>query len=192
MRLDQLRDRLGDQISIEWKSFLLRPTVEARSREKFVQYTESWRRPGDMEPEAKFTVWASDDAPPSHSLPALIAGKVAEQFGADAYDAYHHALLRAYFTDNRTISDRSVQVVVASEVGIDTADFEDRLVEQEQILAQDVMADHNQAVEAGISAVPTVVMAGALAVPGAQDVDTYERLVARLLEEAAKTASDRA
>jgi predicted DsbA family dithiol-disulfide isomerase len=184
VRLDQLHIDMGDTISIEWKSFMLRPTPEERTREKFVDYTNSWLRPADMEPRASFTVWASASDPPSHSLPALVAAKLAEQYGSETSAAYHHALLAAYFTDNRTISDVDVQVALAADVGLDADEFEAQLAEQRSSLAQRVIGDHNDAVRAGITAVPTVVMAGALAIPGAQDVETYERLALRLIERA--------
>jgi predicted DsbA family dithiol-disulfide isomerase len=173
---------LGGQIAIEWKSFMLRPAPEKRQREKFVTYTESWLRPAALEPQATFRVWASESNPPSHSLPALVAGKLAEQHGPDAAEAYHRALLVAYFSDNRTISDVDVQVDLASGIGLDGAEFATQLAEQRSGLAALVVDDHNQAIEIGITAVPTVVMGGALAVPGAQDVETYERLVLRLIE----------
>jgi predicted DsbA family dithiol-disulfide isomerase len=184
VRLDQLQTGMGDTISIEWKSFMLRPTPEERTREKFVDYTRSWLRPAGMEPRARFTVWASPNDPPSHSLPALVAAKLADQYGSETSAAYHHALLAAYFTDNRTISDIHVQVALAAEVGLDADEFAAQLAERRSSLAQQVIDDHNDAVRAGITAVPTVVMAGALAIPGAQDVETYERLALRLIERA--------
>ena len=46
---------MGDAIDVQWKSFLLVPEPKIRSLEKFTRYTESWQRPADMEPAAKFT-----------------------------------------------------------------------------------------------------------------------------------------
>lgn len=172
---------MGDAITVEWRSFMLRPSPETRRHEAFARYTESWRRPAEMEPAARFTVWSSGAEPPSHSLPALVAAKLAATFGDEAYRAFHHALLEAYFTHNRTISDRDVLIDVAATVGMNADEFATGLDEQQRVLANTVIDEHNQAIAAGITAVPTVVVGGALAVPGAQDVDTYERLVERLL-----------
>ncbi|MDH5519459.1 MAG: hypothetical protein OEZ14_02885, partial [Acidimicrobiia bacterium] len=66
---------MGDRISIEWRSFLLRVEPKTTERDKFVEYTRSWLRPAEMEPRATFTVWASDAPPPSSSLPAQVAAK---------------------------------------------------------------------------------------------------------------------
>ena len=54
MRLDQLEERMGDAISVEWRSFLLRPEPKTPDQEKFVEYTRSWLRPAEMEPATDF------------------------------------------------------------------------------------------------------------------------------------------
>ena len=182
MRLGQLEARLGERIEIEWKSFMLRPRPGRRTREEFVAYTESWRRPAAMEPAAELRPWATADDPPSHSLPALVAAKVAAGFGRDAYDAYHLALLRAYFAENRTISTPAVQAEIADEVGIGREAFADRLAAERDDCVEVVLAEHESAVNNGITAVPTVLLGDVLAVPGAQDVEVYERLITKITE----------
>ncbi|MDG2113919.1 MAG: hypothetical protein P8N02_15055, partial [Actinomycetota bacterium] len=77
MRLDELARREGDDISIEWKSFLLRPAPEERSREDFADYTTKWERPAGLEPKTDFRFPWSGDEPPESSLPSAVAGKVA-------------------------------------------------------------------------------------------------------------------
>ena len=44
MRLDEVKDHFGDQISITWKSFLLKPESKTPDREKFIRYTQGWER----------------------------------------------------------------------------------------------------------------------------------------------------
>ena len=60
-----------------WKAFLLRTEAKGTDQEKFVTYTESWRRPAATEPGAVFNVWATDEPQPSSSVPAHVAGMVA-------------------------------------------------------------------------------------------------------------------
>jgi predicted DsbA family dithiol-disulfide isomerase len=182
VRLDQLQERLGDAVEIEWKAFMLRPQPEERTQEKFVNYTQSWLRPAEMEPLASFVPWATENPAPSHSLPALVAGKIVESINPELAGSYHRALLKAYFTDNRTISADAVYRAIADETGIDVAAFDDELATNRDVHVNQVIDDHNEALAAGINAVPTVLMAGSFPVPGAQDVATYERLVTKIAE----------
>lgn len=182
MRVEQLKERLGDKITIEWRSFLLRTEPKTTSQEKFVEYTNSWQRCAASAPEAHFTTpWASDNPGPSSSLPAQIAWKASANFGAEAQEKLHAALLRAYFTDNRNISDWDVLADIAEETGLDRTDFTAFLETNREYLASWVIDEHNSAIQNGIQAVPTVVIADVLPVPGAQDVDTYERLINKLI-----------
>lgn len=183
MRVDELAERLGDRVTITWKSFLLRTEPKTTSLDKFVDYTRSWQRPADTEPEAKFTTpWASGNTPPNSSIPAQVAWKIAAAYGPEVQDAFHHALLEAYFTDNRDISDWEVLSAIAADHGIPTDEFNEAAATRANELAQVVIDEHNEAIANEITAVPTVVIGGVLAVPGAQDVDTYERLIERYLE----------
>lgn len=179
MRLDRLAEEEGEAIQVEWRSFLLRPFPEARTREAFVAYTESWRRPAAMEPEAQLTPWSSGSAPPSHSVPAAVAAKVASGMGVGAWARYHRALFRAYFSENRTISEPAVLVAVAAEVGLDAERFGAELAERRPELEAQVFAEHNRAIEAGITAVPAVVVGHTYLMSGAVEVEEYRRLIDR-------------
>ncbi len=172
---------MGDRISIEWRSFLLRVEPKTPSREKFVEYTRSWLRPAEMEPRAEFQVWSSDAPPPSSSLPAQVAAKTMELHAPDAVFTYHRALLSAYFTDNRDISNADVLADIAAECGVDRAGFVAAGQEHNQAMTQAVIDDHNSAIENGVTAVPTVVINNMMPVPGAQEVDAYQAWIERIL-----------
>ena len=161
---------------------MLRTEPKTSSREKFVAYTQSWQRCAATEPKAEFTTpWSSDADGPSSSLPAQIAWRAAATFGPEAGDAMKRALMRAYFVENRNISDRAELVDIATSCGIDRAEFEQVLAERGGELAKDVIAEHNFAIHNGITAVPTVVLDGLFPIPGAQEFETYERMVERML-----------
>jgi len=182
VRVEELKERLGDKVEIQWKSFLLRTEPKTTSLEKFIEYTNSWQRPAAMEPRTRYTTpWASGAEPPTSSLPAQVAWKASSTFGADKQDAFHDALLTAYFTDNRNIADWAVLSDIAEEVGIDRVEFEAFLDVNRKYLASWVIDEHNSAIQSGVTAVPTVVIGDVLPVPGAQDVDQYERLVERFI-----------
>ncbi len=172
---------MGDRITIEWRSFLLRVEPKTTSRESFIEYTQSWLRPAAMEPRAAFTVWASDAPPPTSSLPAQVAAKTMELHEPDAVFGYHRALLTAYFTDNRDISDLEVLADVAAETGVERAGFVTAFEQHNQALTRAVIEDHNGAIENGVTAVPTVVINNMMPVPGAQEVDAYQTWIERIL-----------
>lgn len=173
---------MGDAIDVQWKSFLLRPEPKVSSLEKHTKYTESWQRPAEMEPKARFTSpWSSGANPPSSSFPAQMAWKASAHFGADAQQRYHHALLDAYFVQNRDISNGPELANIAHECGIDRAEFVAVFTEQHDLLRDLVAQEHNDAIGRGITAVPTMVLNDLFPVPGAQDVETYQRLVERVI-----------
>ena len=170
MRVDELKRRMGDTIEVQWKSFLLRTEPKVTTLEKFTAYTESWQRPADMEPSAKFTTpWASGATPPSSSFPAQMAWKASAHFGDQAQQRYHHALLDAYFVQNRDISSGPA--------------FVELFTEQHDSLREMVAAEHNDAIGRGITGVPSVIVNNNdFPIQGAQDVENYERLIARVIE----------
>ena len=183
MRLDQLLVSRGHQIDITWRAFLLRLEPKTTDRMKFAAYTESWLRPAEMEPQAKFRLWDdASDEPPSSSLPAQVAAKAVERTSPEASRDFHRALLSAYFTDNRDISDWDVLRQVADSCNVNVGFYDDVVGGGRQALASEVIDDHNAAVERQIHAVPSVLFGTELVVPGAQDVAVYENLVDRLQE----------
>jgi predicted DsbA family dithiol-disulfide isomerase len=184
VRLEQLSERVGDLVAIEWRSYLLRPEPREPSMEKFRAYTQSWLRPASMAPEVSFVPWATDNVQPSHSLPSAVAGKVAASFGPDAWDRYHVALMRAYFTENRTISETEVQIDVARACGIEADEFAQRLAVDGEELAAQVRQEHAAAMDHMITAVPTVLVNDVLPIPGAQELDVYLNVVERIAAKA--------
>ncbi len=107
--------------------------------------------------------------------------------GTETQNALHQLLFRAYFTDNADIGDHGVLAGLAAEVGLDR----DLAAE---VLATDaygevVRAEERDAGEADIHAVPTFVIEGRWAIPGAQDVDTFVRVLTTARERLAPLAT---
>ncbi len=177
MRLEKVAQEFGDNVEIEWKAFLLRPQPEERPMDKFTRYTESWKRCAEAEPEATFNTWSGEHEPPSFSLPPAMAGKAAQTFGEEAYNRFHWRMLESYFTENRTISDIEVILDVANQCDIDVEEFRQIMGDKAQDFATEVIADHNAAVEAGITGVPAVVVNHEFPFTGAQDTEFYRRIV---------------
>lgn len=171
-----LRDELVGELFLEWKSFLLRPYPSLRPLEEFRAYTQSWLRPAAQPGGGRFRPWATDEPPPSHSIPPQIALKAAAGLGA--FDRYHLAVMDAYFYANRNVTDASTLVEIAVDCGLDRGTFESMLEDDD--LRCEVIDDHNGAVALGVSGVPAVVTPDSLVIPGAQNAAFYRRLVKKL------------
>ncbi len=170
-----LQEEFGESCAIEWKSFLLRPYPEPKSPEQFRKYTESWRRPAAEPESGSFTVWSTDEPPPSHSLPPAVAAKAAARQGAGSFARFHRALMENYFRQNRNITEPENLVRIAGEAGLDVPAFVAGL--GDEAVAREVVDDHNLAVSMGISGVPTVIVDGRWKVTGAQPREVYRRII---------------
>lgn len=189
MRLDKLLAELGDRVELTWKSFLLRVEPKTGDHEKFVEYTRSWLNPAEQEPDTNFTVWSSNEGQPPSSIPAHVAHKALTAVAPDRSMDYHHRLLRAYFTENRNIGNSNVLLDLVDDIGVDRDAVAAVAVDRRDELTQAVIDEHNQALQNQVNAVPTVLLEGVFAVPGAQPVETYRRLVERIEANKASEAS---
>jgi predicted DsbA family dithiol-disulfide isomerase len=183
VRLRRLEEEFGDQLEVEYRSFLLRPEPDPRrTLEQFRRYTESWLRPAADTDAGTFQVWAGDAGPPSHSVPPHLVAKAAATLGRDAFRTMHERLLHAYFADNRDITDQDTLQAIWREAELPEAGFVRRADPE---LLQQVIDQHKEAVELGIDGVPCVRMAGRDGwVTGAQPLALYRRWIERSLREA--------
>lgn len=182
MRLEKIEAEYADTVEVVWKSFMLRPSPHPRSLEEHREYTRNWMQPASQPESGRFTVWATEDAPPSHSVPALVAGKAVATFGEEAFRKFHLEVMEAYFHENRTISDLEVLVDVAGSSGIPADEFRERLEEGWQGFEDQVFAEHTEAVSLGINGIPSVVVDDALLIPGAVGTDVYRQVIQERLD----------
>jgi predicted DsbA family dithiol-disulfide isomerase len=185
VRLRRLEAEYAGQVELEWRSYLLRPEPRVHSDPKaalakFRSYTESWMRPAAEQDAGEFRVWASDQGPPSHSIPAHRVAKAAQRVGPEAFSAMHEGLLKAYFSENRDISEMDTLRSLWHELSLPADAFESS---QTSELLDEVLADHREALDSGATGVPAVRLAGNPAViVGAHPIDLYRRWVDRSLE----------
>jgi predicted DsbA family dithiol-disulfide isomerase len=97
-------------------------------------------------------------------------------------DAMKERLLQAYFTDGLDIGDPEVVADCAAEVGFDRAAVVAFLESDEGVA--EVETELRHAHEQGITAVPTYVLAGRWAVPGAQEPETFAQVLVRMAQRA--------
>jgi len=105
-----------------------------------------------------------------------------KQHGAAAQIALKERIMDAYFTDGKNIGDIDVLADCAESAGIDRTEAHTFLSGDE--LVDEVRSEIAEAAEYGVTAVPTFIINGQWSVPGAQDVEMFERIIERILEKA--------
>ena len=106
--------------------------------------------------------------------------------GASAQYAMKQHLLESYFTNGRNVSDDEVLIDAALAAGV-PADTARRWLDSDEGDSE-VRRDIVEAGELGITAVPTFVIDGRWAIPGAQDVEVFARALKKMHEKS--TPSD--
>ena len=181
MRLLMLKSEFGEKITINWKSYPLDP-FGARPKYPLPLLNQGRIRAGAEEDGLNIRPWPEDQPMPSSSMPAHKSAKCAQMQGNEAFDHYHIALMKAYFSHCRDISDQQVLISLAEEAQLDLiefiADFESDLPESR------VLAEYEEAVNDGnIIGVPTVIIGERVVLEAAVPLELYRRAVQRLSQQ---------
>lgn len=107
------------------------------------------------------------------SRPALMGVKYAESAGAG--NAFHNAVLQAYWQEAQPIDDPDVLAAIAVQAGLDEAAFRSALTDP--LFAEEVDADIAQAAAYGLQGVPALVFDEKYLVPGAVPYATLVQVV---------------
>ena len=102
--------------------------------------------------------------------------------GAEVQIMLKEFIMDAYFTNGQNIGDFEVLAVCAESAGMSRQEALDFLAGD--ALVGEVQAEIAEASEYGVTAVPTFIINGQWSVPGAQDVEMFERIIERILERA--------
>lgn len=92
-----------------------------------------------------------------------------------------HALLRAYFTDGENVSDRATLVRLAAGVGLPAERAAAVLASDDY--ADEVRADEQAVLRAGIHSVPAIIFDRQYLVSGGQPVEVFERVLRQVAGE---------
>ncbi len=181
MRLDKVKEALGDRVDFRWKSYALL-MGRADSRLVTPHSRTSRAAAAEAEPDAHFEPWAADKPYISSSLPALEAAKCAAAQGPQAFEFYHRALFRAMFAESIDISDYAALTDLAARQGLDADRFRRDLDSGQQKVA--VIGEHLEMVmEHGEapSGLPLILIEGREPIVGAAPSDLYVRVLEREL-----------
>ena len=177
VRLDAVLTRLGRRVPIRRVGYILKPEPPA-----FPSFSGErrahWQRAGAAEPSLGIRLWVKGERYPGSSVPALEAAQAARRQGAEASDAFHFAVFRAFLVDNRDISDRSVLEEVAATCGLDLHRF--RVDLKDPTVKEAVYEEHLEAVDRyQVEAVPTIII-GEERIEGAAPLAVFATALGRL------------
>jgi predicted DsbA family dithiol-disulfide isomerase len=171
-----LQEELGDELSIEWKAFPLRPEPDPTATFKGTYREEGWRRCGTMAESdgIRFVPWPRDDYP-SWSLPALEAAKCVALQGPEAFERLHLRLYEAFFTRGINIAKPEELARVVEESGADMPRF---LADFERGIGRAaVIRDYEDAVTRdGVRAIPTIIAPSGQRLTGLAPLPQYRKL----------------
>ncbi|MCB2078805.1 MAG: DsbA family oxidoreductase [Novosphingobium sp.] len=99
--------------------------------------------------------------------------------GPDVQTRLKLALFDAHFQQRRNVSDREVLLDVAESIGLDR--FEAGRALDDEGTANAVRAEEAKALDLGVTAVPMMLVEGKFMIPGAQDSETYDELLRKVV-----------
>ncbi|GIK39393.1 MAG: hypothetical protein BroJett011_32260 [Chloroflexota bacterium] len=175
-------DRLAQTEAIEviWKSYELRPqdapplpgAVEKAYRERIAA---GWPQVQQIAQE-RFGVEMKSHRWGVKSRLALEGAKYAEE--KEAGPAYHEAMFKAHFVEDRDFGDLETLGDLAAEVGLDRAEFLEAV--KNRIYAPQVDADISQAQAYGLQGVPAMIIEQKYLVSGAQPFEVLLDVVQQI------------
>jgi hypothetical protein len=134
-----VKEKLGDDLHITWKAFLLEQANSRRGDE-----WKAWK-------DRRFT---SRDLPPHEAAKSILT-----EHGENAFYRFHMATFRAYHQDKRDIANPLELLAIAREVDLDTTALAEDL--RTRKYREAVGADHEEADEQyDIFGVPTILFDG--------------------------------
>jgi predicted DsbA family dithiol-disulfide isomerase len=170
----------ADNVEIEWKSFQLNPEMKTDTNKNINQYLaeiKNWSLNQAQEMNDRVALMAKDEGLHYDFNKAIVANSF------DAHRLIQYAktlkkgdeaeerLFKAYFTEGKNISDRSVLIDLAEDIGLNKNEAEDVLKNDK--FTENVNDDILEAAKIGVTGVPFFVFNRKYAVSGAQEAETF-------------------
>lgn len=188
LALDELRAEGKDDFDVRWHAFELDPTAPAEPGDLRAVIEKKYG-PGAFDGmtgrltalgEAEGLDYRFDLARRVNTFDAHRLTAWAATDGPQAQDTMLRRLFRAYFTEGATLSDHEVLAALAADVGRDGESALAMLAGDD--FADDVRADEAMAQDLGVGGVPAFVLDRQFLVSGAQDTETFVRLLRKAAE----------
>jgi predicted DsbA family dithiol-disulfide isomerase len=179
VRLRKIEERFGGRLTIERRSFALRPAPDPTVKFRGTSREQGWQRAARLAASdgVVFTMWQRDDFP-AWSVPALAAAKCASFQSKEAYERMHYALFEAFFTRGMNIANPEEILAIAEECQLDMDRFRTDYASGEgQKLA---LEEYEEAINRFmVTAVPTMFF-GQVRVVGAVPLQDYLQVLEKL------------
>ncbi|MCE3278979.1 MAG: DsbA family oxidoreductase [Bacteroidetes bacterium] len=179
----------AEDVEIEWKSFQLNPEMKTDTNKNINQYL------------AEIKNWSLSQAQAMNDRVILMAEKEGLHYDfnkaivANSFDAHRliqyaktvhkgdeaeERLFKAYFTEGKNISDGSVLIDLAEDIGLNRTEAEDVLKNNK--FTENVNEDIREAAKIGVTGVPFFVFNRRYAVSGAQEAETFLDVLTKTTE----------
>jgi len=143
---------------------------------EFDEYIAShFRRANEAEPGVIFNPWRSGPYP-RWGMPALIASKAAALLGREKWRRFHLAVMKAFYTESRDISNLMVLEEIGREAGLDMEAFTGRMSDPQFATLVYEETRHAQD-QYGISSIPVLVIQNRFLVEGAVPLSRYQQVL---------------
>ncbi len=164
-------------VAIHWRSFELRPAGSPPISPDYLKRIEASRPIFAQAMKKDHAVEINPGPFGINSRPSLVVDKLAEAQGVG--EAYHLAVLDAYWSRGKDISDTAVLQEIAGSVGLHSDAVAAAIADPEYI--KQVDADIQQARDYGLDGVPAVVFDAKYLVMGAQPYETFAGAARKVL-----------
>ncbi|MCA0928657.1 DsbA family oxidoreductase [Ruegeria profundi] len=192
LQLDQALLQTNTQARIRWHPFELNPAMPSEGQNLREHIMEKYGSTPDQSQQARqqltklgaelgFAFNFDDDSRIMNTFSAHQLLDWAETQGRQ--HPLKMALFKAYFTDQKDISEVDTLLSAVSEAGLDAEAAQSVLESGQQ--ASSVREKQEFWTSRGISGVPSMVFGGKYLVTGAQGVDAYRQILHRCMAEAA-------
>jgi predicted DsbA family dithiol-disulfide isomerase len=196
----QLQRGLGSlageiEAEVRWRPFELNPDMPAEGEDMAAHLLRKYGREPDAAATGQMVAMAAragydmrylgpEPEPERRLWNTFLAHKllrwVLAVAGPEAQTRLKLALFDAHFQQRRNVSNRAVLLDVAEGAGLDPVAAGAAL--DDETLAAAVRAEEREARELGITAVPTMIVSGRYLIPGAQEPETYAKLLRKAAE----------
>lgn len=178
MRLRELLRHAPAHVRLEHRAFLLRPDDQDREFTPYqLQHREAARRLTGLD----FRIPEAGAPYPRSSFPALEAAKWVEAHFPDRFLLFDLSIFEAFFARTEDISSSNVLSDIARGVGVPPDGLSGALAARTYRDA--VLRDHREALERGVTAIPTVDLGGRALSGAAPYADYATALEAALLSD---------
>jgi len=179
-RIEELR-REFPQVVVDWRPFELHPETPRTGANLAGRLGSSGRARAYRDNILMLAHESGIDMrmPPvvANSHLALEAAEFAREHGG--FDAYHHALMRAYFEEGRDLGDVETLIEIARASGVDDQQLRQALADETYAARIDEIT--RAAREDEIVSTPTFIYEGGFRLTGAQDYAVFRSITMRLL-----------